>query len=55
MEIMLGWTIQVRQNFAGELKLLSRYWEKGAIEHPELVSCFPNRYSVYLATFGIYP
>ena len=50
MDIMLGWTIELKQNFAGKLKL-----EKGPIEHPDLNSCFLNKYSVYLATFGVCP
>ena len=29
--------------------------KRGTIEHPDLDSCFLNRYSVYLATFGVYP
>ena len=53
MEIMLRRTIQLRQNLAGKLKLLSCYWKKGAIEHTDLDSCFLNEYSVYLATFGV--
>ena len=40
MEIMLRWTIQLRQNVAEKLKLLSRYLKKGGIEHLDLNSCF---------------
>ena len=63
LNLLLGWTcgnyVEVENpaeaKFCRELEVIVVLLEKGAIEHPDLDSCFLSKYSVYLATCGVYP